>query len=160
MKTGLKFLAISILVLADPCFAQKTSEVRHMRFGYTILYVSNLAATLTFYEKAFGFEPGISIEGQYAELKTGTTTLAFAQEDFVKTLTNQPFTPADASKPAPPVELGFVTDAVQVDFDRAIAAGAIEVKKPEMKPWGQTVGYVRDLNGFLVEICTPIKMES
>jgi lactoylglutathione lyase len=26
------------------------------------------------------------------------------------------------------------------------------VKPPETTPWGQIVGYVRDLNGFLVEI--------
>jgi hypothetical protein len=28
--------------------------------------------------------------------------------------------------------------------------------KPKQKPWGQTVGYVHDLNGFLVEICSPM----
>lgn len=31
------------------------------------------------------------------------------------------------------------------------------VKEPQQKPWYQMVGYVRDLNGFLVEICTEIK---
>ncbi|MFO0110274.1 MAG: VOC family protein, partial [Alphaproteobacteria bacterium] len=33
---------------------------------------------------------------------------------------------------------------------------AAPLKKPEQKPWGQTVAYVRDLNGFLVEICSPV----
>jgi hypothetical protein len=27
---------------------------------------------------------------------------------------------------------------------------------PTVKPWGQTVSYVRDLDGFLVEICSPM----
>jgi lactoylglutathione lyase len=27
---------------------------------------------------------------------------------------------------------------------------------PKKKPWGQTVAYVRDLDGFLVEICTSV----
>ena len=121
MKTGLRFLAISILVLANPCFAQKTSEARHMRFGYTILYVSNLASTLTFYEKAFGFEPGISIKGQYAELKTGTTTLAFAQEAFVKTLTDQPFT--RASKQAGAVDRTGICDGHHSSRLRQSACG-------------------------------------
>jgi lactoylglutathione lyase len=35
-----------------------------------------------------------------------------------------------------------------------LASGATEVKPPETKPWGQIVVYVRDLNGFLVEICS------
>lgn len=36
-------------------------------------------------------------------------------------------------------------------------AGAIVVKEPTQKPWGQTVGYVRDLNGFLVGVCTAVE---
>jgi uncharacterized glyoxalase superfamily protein PhnB len=39
---------------------------------------------------------------------------------------------------------------------RSLSAGAVEVKRPTQKPWGQSVGYVRDPNGFLVEICTPM----
>jgi hypothetical protein len=31
------------------------------------------------------------------------------------------------------------------------------VKAVEEKPWGQKLGYVRDLNGCLVEICSPVK---
>jgi lactoylglutathione lyase len=30
------------------------------------------------------------------------------------------------------------------------------VMKPTVKPWGQTVAYVRDLNGTLVELGTPV----
>jgi len=30
------------------------------------------------------------------------------------------------------------------------------VSEPETKPWGQTVAYVRDRNGFLVELCSPM----
>lgn len=45
---------------------------------------------------------------------------------------------------------------VEEQFKQAIDAGAIEVVKPAPKPWGQIVSYVRDNNGFLVEICNPI----
>ena len=44
----------------------------------------------------------------------------------------------------------------QKAYDTAVAAGAKSVSKPEKKPWGQTVAYVRDNNGFLVELCTPM----
>ena len=40
--------------------------------------------------------------------------------------------------------------------DKALSAGATKVTAPAKKPWGQTVGYVRDNNGFLVELCTAI----
>jgi uncharacterized glyoxalase superfamily protein PhnB len=39
---------------------------------------------------------------------------------------------------------------------RALAAGAANVSDPATKPWGQTVAYVRDQTGFLVELCTPM----
>lgn len=86
---------------------------------------------------------------------TGDTKLAFAANSFVKTLTKVPFEAAAPGKSAPPLELGLVTDAVEAAFAKAVAAGAVLVNKPEKKPWGQLVGYVRDNNGFLVEICSP-----
>lgn len=128
-----------------------------MRLGYTILYVESVRETLAFYEKAFGLERGMVTETfEYAELKTGDTKLAFAANSFVKTLTEVNFEEASLTKLAPPLELGFVTEDVETAFGAAIAAGAISVKKPEKKPWGQLVGYVRDNNGFLVEICSPL----
>ena len=128
-----------------------------MKLGYTILYVTSVADTLAFYERAFGLERGMVTEtGEYGELRTGGTTLAFAANSFAKGITDVPFEAAALDKAAPPVELGLVTDGVDADFDRAVSAGAVAVKRPERKPWGQLVGYVRDNNGFLVEICSPM----
>ncbi|WP_083994044.1 hypothetical protein [Gelidibacter algens] len=28
------------------------------------------------------------------------------------------------------------------------------IEEPKQKPWGQIVAYIRDLDGFLIEICT------
>jgi uncharacterized glyoxalase superfamily protein PhnB len=39
---------------------------------------------------------------------------------------------------------------------QSIEAGAILVAPPKQKPWGQTVAYVRDIDGFLIELCTPM----
>jgi lactoylglutathione lyase len=128
-----------------------------MKLGYAILYVESVAKTIGFYEKAFGLQRAMLTESQeYGEVSTGSTKLAFAANSFVKKLTGVPFEAAAPDKPAPPVELGLVTDAVDADFERAVAAGAVIVKRPERKPWGQQVGYVRDNNGFLIEICSPM----
>lgn len=128
-----------------------------MRYGYSILYVESVVDTMTFYERAFGLEHAmITPSHEYGELKTGDTRLAFATTDFVRRLTSVPFEAAAPDKAAPPLEIGLVTPEVEASFDRAVAAGAVLVKRPEMKPWGQLVGYVRDNNGFLVEICSPL----
>jgi lactoylglutathione lyase len=53
-----------------------------MRFGYTILYVSDVASSLEFYERALGQRRRFLHEsGQYAELDTGDTALAFAAHE-------------------------------------------------------------------------------
>ena len=41
-------------------------------------------------------------------------------------------------------------------MSRRRSPGARLVQAPEAMPWGQTVAYVADLEGFLVELCTPV----
>ena len=128
-----------------------------MRFGYVILYVRSVPDTVAFYESAFGLERGLVLEsGEYGELRTGATKLAFANQAFAAGLSGLAFEAAAPANPAPPFEVGLVADDVEAAFERAVAAGAQAVKAPARKPWGQMVGYVRDRNGFLVEICSPM----
>jgi lactoylglutathione lyase len=55
---------------------------------------------------------------------------------------------------AAPQIVAFVSEDIEADWQRATAAGAVVVKMPESKPWGQTAGYLRDRNGFIIELCT------
>lgn len=120
------------------------------------MYVKDIQETVAFYEKAFGLIIRFIHEsGAYAEMDTGSTTLAFVDEKFIKELF--PFRPNRHSEEAPGIEISLVTEHVEQEFDKAIKAGAILVMKPNQKPWGQTVSYVKDNNGCLVEICSPIK---
>jgi len=49
-----------------------------MKYGYTIMYVTDVAASLAFFEKAFGFVHRFLHEsGDFGELETGETALAF-----------------------------------------------------------------------------------
>lgn len=128
-----------------------------MKFGYTILYVDDVEATVAFYERAFGLKRKMVQPDEFGELDTGSTKLAFAAKSHVVSLFPIPFQRSGPGADAPPVEVGLVTHDVQAAFDKAVAAGAVVVTKPSAKPWGQIVGYVRDNNGFLVELCTPIE---
>ena len=128
-----------------------------MKFAYTILYVDNVEATVSFYERAFGLTRKMVHENDYGELETGGTKLAFAGKPHVKKMLQIPFHDSSLQSDPPPCEVGFVTDDVQSAFDKAVATGAIPVTKPATKPWGQIVAYVRDNNGFLVELCTAVE---
>ena len=126
-----------------------------MKFGYTILYVPNVDKTLTFYQQAFGFaRKMLHGSGGYGELESGATTLAFADFAGMKALGKNPVA---AKVDAPSFELAFTTQNVAEAVEKAVAAGAALVREPADMPWGQTIAYVADLNGFLVEICTPIQ---
>ncbi|WP_068469531.1 VOC family protein [Candidatus Protochlamydia phocaeensis] len=125
-----------------------------MQFGYTIIYVPDVEEALTFYEKAFGIKRRFIHESlQYGELETGQTRLAFASELLGQT-NGVSFRINRKEEPAAGFEIAFVTADVSHSFTRAIQAGAEKVKSPTDMPWGQTIAYVRDLNGVLIEICT------
>lgn len=128
-----------------------------MKFGYTIIYVSDVAASLAFFEKAFGFTRRFLHEsGTYGELETGETTLAFAANELAAI--NFPAGHVSAHQSPKPlgVEVAFVTPEVQAAHTSALEAGATELAPPKQKPWGQVVSYVRCPDGTLVELCTPI----
>jgi lactoylglutathione lyase len=55
--------------------------------------------------------------------------------------------PNRSSDVAAGFEIALVTADPEAAYRKAVAAGASAVKPPALKPWGQTVGYVRDLNG-------------
>ncbi len=128
-----------------------------MKFSYTILYVKDVAQSVAFYERAFGLKPRFSHEsGQYAEMDTGGTALAFTSTELAHSNLPQGFQENSLSKLPAGIEVGFVTEDVAVAFSQAIEAGAIAVVDPKVKPWGQTVAYVRDLDGILIELGSPI----
>jgi len=127
--------------------------------GYVILYVQDVPASLAFYEKAFGLTRRFFHDDNgkaYGELETGTARLAFASLELATEHLKQEVTAAAPQKPPLGFEIALLTPNVRDLFAQAINSGAMAVAEPAVKPWGQTVAYVRDPNGFLVELCTPM----
>ena len=129
-----------------------------MQYAYTILYVRNVTKTIEFYEKAFGFHRKfITPENDYGELFTGATTIAFASLELGRANFSKGFKEPNQSQPPFGIALALTSENIEADFETALNAGAVEYEPLTEKPWGQKVGYVLDNNGFLIEICTPIK---
>jgi lactoylglutathione lyase len=128
-----------------------------MKLGYTIIYVPSVAASLKFFIQAFEMKQKFLHEsGDYGELDTGETTLAFASHALgAMNFSNGYIGASDSAKPLG-VEIALVTPDVQKAHASAIAHGATELVAPNDKPWGQTVSYVRTPDGMLVELCTPV----
>ena len=127
--------------------------------GYVILYVNDVAASLDFYEKAFGLARRFFHDDNgkaYGELETGAARLAFASIALAEEHLKQKIVAATPDKAPLGMEIALTTPDVQSLFAQAVKTGATVVSEPATKPWGQTVAYLRDNCGFLVELCTPL----
>ncbi|CAH1417817.1 unnamed protein product [Lactuca virosa] len=115
-------------------------------YAYTVVYVKDVAKSVEFYGKAFGYPVRrLDDSHRWGELESGQTTIAFTpvhqhetddltgevQEQKSKTRRNQ--------------------------VERAVENGAEAVCPPEDKAWGQKVGYVRDIDGIVVRMGSFVK---
>lgn len=129
-----------------------------IKFGYTILYVENVEESVAFYENAFGFSRKfVTPDGDYGELITGETTLSFASKALASKNLPDGFIESSLEDKPFAIEIGFIVENVPEVLQKATSFGAVMVSEPVEKPWGQVVAYARDLNGFLIEICTEVK---
>ncbi|HXH24321.1 MAG TPA: VOC family protein [Vicinamibacterales bacterium] len=106
----------------------------------TYLAVANVAATMTFLERAFGFTRGVVLPGEdgeprYAEMRHGDSVVMLIRRGDPLTATG------GAAALYTYVE----------DIDRALAAAreaGAGVGEPEDRPWGDRVATVIDPDGY------------
>ena len=128
-----------------------------LKFGYTIVYVADVERCLAFFEAAFAMSRRfITDEKDYGELETGTTTLAFAAHALGATNFSGGYVSATESAKPLGIEIALVVEDVASAHASALKHGAVELRAPSAKPWGQIVSYVRCPSGVLLELCTPI----
>ncbi len=126
-----------------------------VEFSHAIFYVKDIEKIIEFYEKAFGISAKFIHEsGLYAELNTGGTSLAFADESLGKENLPEGYFPIDRMKGHSVCEIVFTVKDVQKAYEDALLAGAISIVPPKHKPWGQEVAYVKDPSGVLIEIAS------
>ncbi len=106
-----------------------------MKFAYTILYVESVPETIDFYERAFGFvRKFVTPEQDYGELLSGETTIAFASLELGRSNFKKGFQPITNTGKPIGIEMAFVTENIENDFQRAIDAGATEYEPLVQKP--------------------------
>ena len=124
-----------------------------MEYEYTIIYVAELEKTLDFYQRAFGFKLKFLHEGKdYGELKTGNTILAFASHGLGKMNLGREYSKSSLKEQPLGFELGFTVEDVETAYKQALSEGAVPIHPPQKKPWGQTVAYVRAMEGSMIAL--------
>jgi lactoylglutathione lyase len=125
------------------------------KLGWVIVYVPDVEAAFGFYEASFGLERRfLSSDASFGELETGGTRLSFATEKVGDGNFEGGFQRPSPERPFN-IELALVFDDVPAAFARALENGASALAEPHATSWGQTIAYVRDPFGTLLELATP-----
>ncbi|XP_047333492.1 uncharacterized protein LOC124937021 [Impatiens glandulifera] len=131
-----------------------SSNLQTAAFAYTVVYVKDVAKSVTFYANAFGYAVRrLDDNNKWGELESGQTTIAFTPIHQRETddRTGEVQLP-HSQRERNPVEVCFDYPDVDLAYKRAVDNGALPVSAPEEKPWGQKVGYVRDIDGIVVRM--------
>ena len=128
-----------------------------MRYGSTVLFVDNVAEVLAFYQRAFGLETKFYDPAfGFAVLDVAGGDIAVASHEAGSRMMPDTYRRPDSGHPEG-LEIAFYTSDVTAAYDRATAAGAIALAAPKNMPWGQTVAYVRSIEGSIIGFCTPLE---
>lgn len=122
--------------------------------GWVLLYVDDVAISTRFYTEALGLRVRFADDsGSYTELDTGPTALALCARSLASASAGLDLDHSGG----PTGNVTLVVDDVPGAWQRALAGGAEAVLAPTRKPWGQTSSYVRDADGHLIEIASPVE---
>ncbi|TQV88221.1 VOC family protein [Aliikangiella coralliicola] len=131
-----------------------------MKLGFVVIYVEDVKGLLEFYQKAFDLKVRFEYEEGgvllYGEMETEGAVLGFASHEMGKMNLGVDYQKTSLNEKPFGQEIVFVTDDVQGAYEKAIKSGATSVAEPLRKPWGQTVAFIRDIEGGLIELCTPM----
>ncbi|CAA0823595.1 dessication-induced 1VOC superfamily protein [Striga hermonthica] len=124
------------------------------KYAYTVVYVKDVANSIAFYAKAFGYQVRrLDQSHRWGEVESGPTTIAFTPAKQHETDHRTGPVRADRDR----IELCFDYDDVDAAYKRAVENGAEGVSEPEEKEWGQKVGYVRDIDGIVVRMGSHVR---
>ena len=90
-------------------------------------------------------------ENDYGEFISGETTITLASFELGNLNFKTGLEKITNSKRPIGIELTFITETIEADFQQAIRIGATEFAPLIEKPWGQKVGCLRDNNGLFIK---------
>ena len=124
-----------------------------MKLSYVILYVKDVEASVTFYKQAFGLGHKFTHEGgDYAEMDTGETTLAFCNHNLAESLFNGNYEQTSLKDKVSVSQITLAPEDIKQAYKKALQAGAVSISEPQIKPWNFEVASVRDIDGHAVEL--------
>lgn len=124
-----------------------------MRLDGFGLFVNDMAVMIRFYRDVLGFE--ISEDENTSNVylvKDGTLFLLYGRKDF-ENMTGRKYNYIKGLNGHSEIALYVDTfEEVDIEYNKAVAKGAVSVLEPTTEPWGQRTCYIADPEGNLIEI--------
>ena len=116
---------------------------------YVILFVDDLMRSKRFYSQACGLE--VKYEAaHFVQFETGATRFGlYTREAMAELLGTRVVAPQPGGDG---FEIGFKVDDCDDAYSQMLAAGAAAAAEPVTRSWGQRTAYVRDPDGYLIEL--------
>lgn len=124
-----------------------------MRLDGFGLFVNDMGKMIQFYRDVLGFEIKETEDALNAYLiKDGTLFMLYGRNNFEK-MTSRKYEYLKGFNGHFEIALYVDTfEEVDIEFDKAVAKGAVPILEPTTEPWGQRTCYISDPEGNLIEI--------
>jgi len=115
-----------------------------------ILYVADQQASRDFYRAVLSLEPILDVPGM-TEFKLGAEcSLGLMPEDGIHRIIGHAVPHPREGSGIPRAELYLRVEDAQASYDALLAAGGTPISPPELRNWGDTVGYGADPDGHVI----------
>lgn len=122
-----------------------------------ILYVSDQQKSKEFYSVILDKIPDLHVPGMTEFSLAENLTLGLMPENGIAKILSEKTSHPSTGSGIPRCELYLYTGNIEEYFDRALKAGAREISKIQDRDWGDTVGYLADLDGHIIAFAARTK---
>lgn len=115
-----------------------------------ILYVESQELSKFFYEKLLGISPSLDVPGMTEFQLSEFCKLGLMPEQGVGKIISPIMPHPELGNGFPRCELYLKVDDVSEYFMRGLSLGAKEISPVQDRDWGDSVGYLSDLDGHII----------
>ncbi len=123
-----------------------------LKLPMIIIYVADQQRSAGFYKAILNKEPVLDVPGMTEFQLTNDVLLGIMPENSIaKILTGKTPHPSTGNG-IPRCELYLFPDNIEEMYERTLLAGATEISKIQDRDWGDSVGYLADLDGHIIAL--------
>ena len=126
-------------------------EIKHLEF---ILYVANQEKSAAFYQILFDKEPSLYVPGMTEFTINDFTKIGLMPNDGIAKIISPTLPHPELGNGIPRCELYLTVSNLEENFEKILNAGAKLISEISPRDWGDSVGYISDLDGHVIALAS------